>query len=63
MSFDYEKVIPAPIPMKRMAPPKMKFNDMNPVYTSRLQDEAKKTSQLFREKVAQDLARAMKGKT
>lgn len=57
MNIDYEKVIPAAIPMKRAAPDKPKFNDMNPKYTSRIEDEAKKTSLAFREKVAADRQR------
>lgn len=55
--MNYENFIPAAIPMKRAAPAKPKFNDMSPTYVTRLQDEAKKTSQQFREKVEADRKR------
>lgn len=62
INMDWNKVIPAPIPMKRARASKENHKDMHPEYTAGLKDEASKTSKLFREKIAQDLERAMKGK-
>ena len=55
MSINWEKVIPQAIPMKRAPSKKMLTNDIMPVYTRNIYDEAKKTSQKFREKIEVDL--------
>ena len=56
--FDYEKVIPAAIPMKRAAvKTRDPFNCMPATYTEGIQREAAATSQKFRDKVEADRKR------
>lgn len=61
MSVNWEKYIPAPIPMKKARPPQPKFDRLHPKYVVGIHDDAKKTSQLFKQKIAADLER-LKGK-
>jgi len=59
MSFDYEKVIPTAIPMKR-APAKTHrdpYNCIPATYTENIVADSPKTSQLFKEKIAADRKR------
>lgn len=57
MNFDYEKVIPKAIPMKRAELKKTKFIPLNPYYAVRLEQEADKTSKLYRQKIEADRKR------
>ena len=50
--MNWDAVVPEAIPMKRAPAPRM-----DKVYTTNLQQEAGKTSKLFRQKVEEDLRR------